>query len=537
MTNLLPEEILALEIARSVTNGVKEIESASINNTDINWQNFKEIISYHDLAPFAYLFLKNTDIRIPQDFQELLKNNYYFFLAHNQRSWSEFLRILGTFTEKGIDLVPIKGMALLEELYENLPIRPMVDIDLLVHRQDLKEAENIFISLGYQKELLGLREEYWLNRQYHISFHGKMIKDLPLVELHWGLDYPRQGRIIYSELWARIMEVERGGHKIKLLSPEDNFLSLALHNRRFGKALGFKSIYDAILLLRKYSDSFDWNYCFEICRKYQLYATVYFILCQMEFLSGINTSEKVLREFKLSCAKKKMIQDFIRNNSFNTGISNRKKLYLESHFLLYDSIWEPINYIFNIPKEQFTKYYSLPSYAIKTDFFYHFRFFYILVKVVLNLFHRDSYSAGQTGQDNLGIDTYLFETSGYSMWPFLLPGDKLVVKKTDINNIRRGDLVLYNIDGERIACHRLLKMNIVDNEYVLYLRGDNSPTSGIATQQAYRGQVVGVLKKNKMVNLLGTGSRFKGRIIALMIAPLVRYCSNIMKLITGLSKS
>jgi hypothetical protein len=527
MRNLLPEEILALEIVRSITNSVKGEASQGINNTAINWQNFKEILSYHDLAPFAYLFLKNTDIKIPQDLHELLKSTYYFSLMHNQRFWSEFLRILGVFTDKGVDLVPIKGTALLEELYEDLPIRPMVDIDLLVRRNDLKKAENIFVGLGYQKELLGLKEQYWLNNQYHISFHGKEIKDLPLVELHWGLDYPRQRRIIYPELWARIREVERGGHKIKLLSPEDNFLSLTLHSRRFGKALGFKSVYDAVLLLKKYGDSFDWDYCFEICRKYQLYATLYFMLCQMEFLSGIDTLEKVLGEFKLSRTKKKKIQDFIHNNSFTTDVSSGKKLYLESHFLLYDSIWEPINYILNIPKEQFAKYYCLSSYTKKADFFYHFRFLYIPLRLVSNLFRRDSFKIGQREQSNLGSDTYLFEATGYSMWPFLVPGDKIIAKIIAIDNLKSGDIILHNEEGQ-VICHRLIKKTKIDDKYSLYVRGDNSCSIERIPQKDYCGKVIGVLRKNRMISLSGPGSHMIGRIIV-FFAPCVSYGMRIIK--------
>lgn len=53
------------------------------------------------------------------------------------------------------------------------------------------------------------------------------------------------------------------------------------------------------------------------------------------------------------------------------------------HFLLYDTLWEPIDYILNIPLEQFAKFYEIKPYDRMTGFLYENRLFYMPVKLII----------------------------------------------------------------------------------------------------------------------------------------------------------
>ena len=113
---------------------------------------------------------------------------------------------------------------------------------------------------------------------------------------------------------------------------------------------------------------------------------LFFILSQAKLLFELNIPQYVWRELNLPTYKRMLIQKFIEKNTFlsNKKILN-KNLYLKSHFLLYDSLWESIGYIFDIPKEQFAKYYGLEPYDKKTNFLYRNRLFYITFKLIFNL--------------------------------------------------------------------------------------------------------------------------------------------------------
>jgi hypothetical protein len=295
--------------------------------------------------------------------------------------WQEFIRIFEAFEKAGIIILPIKGLALLKDIYIDKPIRPMTDIDLLVKEESLTKAEEIFCDLGYRKELYALKEDYWRNKQCHITFYKREDEKLPFVELHWSIDFKRNNRSILSELWSRTREIKGDGKIIQLLSPEDTLFSLALHNRRFGRTLCLKNTYDLALVLKNYTSTFDWDYCLSMSKRYNMCSTTFFILYQVKLFLGINIPDFVWGKLNRSIWKRKIIRRFIEKNTFLSDLERRgRDLYLKSHFLLYDNFWEPIRYIFNIPEEQFAKFYGLEPYDKKTNFLYKNRLFYILFK-------------------------------------------------------------------------------------------------------------------------------------------------------------
>jgi len=63
-------------------------------------------------------------------------------------------------------------------------------------------------------------------------------------------------------------------------------------------------------------------------------------------------------------------------------------------------------------------------------------------------------SQNKKDEDSSG-DLFLFETSGFSMWPFIRQGERLLVKRVFPDELRRGDLVLYQ-QNEKLVCHRLI---------------------------------------------------------------------------------
>lgn len=382
---------LILAIVEQALSGNKNSKIEELVNAyKINWQKFIELVFYHEFFPFLYNEIKYLSFLFSPDLMELARNSYYQSLAHSLNLWQEFLRILKAFEGEEITLLPIKGIALLEDAYAENYLRAMVDIDVLVKENNLAEAEKIFYNLGYIKELCGLKEEYWRNKQTHISFCCHRTKQLPiLIDVHWALDFKRKHRQILPELWSRIREINVEGRKIKLLSPEDTLFVLALHKRRFGKALCLKYALDIILLLRKYASIFDWDYVLKEAEEGKMCSSLFFALSEAKFLNNQYIPSNILKRIRIPEWKKRLIAIFIERNVFLDSMELKiKNLYLKSHFLLYDNFREPIEYILDIPEEQFAKFYNLKPYEKKSDFFYRNRLFYMPFKWLSDLLGR-----------------------------------------------------------------------------------------------------------------------------------------------------
>lgn len=113
-------------------------------------------------------------------------------------------------------------------------------------------------------------------------------------------------------------------------------------------------------------------------------------------------------------------------------------------------------------------------------------------------------------------DLLFFETSGFSMWPFMRQGEKLVIKKSPVDDLKLGDIILYQANNQ-LACHRLVKKN----RDFLYTRGDNSLSAPeVITREMFIGKVVGIIKNNRMINLASRRNRLINRLIVIT-APLI----------------
>ena len=120
-------------------------------------------------------------------------------------------------------------------------------------------------------------------------------------------------------------------------------------------------------------------------------------------------------------------------------------------------------------------------------------------------------------------DLIFIDANGFSMWPFLKPGQKLVIKKMPIRDLRAGDIILYRANNQ-LVCHRLLKKTIAKGKTLLYARGDNSASlPQFVIEEMFLGKVIGALKNGKMINLSGWKRGCINRLI-IGIAPLVRRC-------------
>ncbi len=113
--------------------------------------------------------------------------------------------------------------------------------------------------------------------------------------------------------------------------------------------------------------------------------------------------------------------------------------------------------------------------------------------------------------------TILFE--GFSMYPFLKPGDRLVMKKDRPSSINVGDIVLFENDqpglSRGLIAHRVIRI-ISKGGYLT--KGDNLPRPDpeLKSWDQILGQVVLVLRGERLIPLTKGPSGFLGKWIAFL---------------------
>jgi len=119
-------------------------------------------------------------------------------------------------------------------------------------------------------------------------------------------------------------------------------------------------------------------------------------------------------------------------------------------------------------------------------------------------------------------DWIFIQTTGFSMWPFLREGERVIVKKVPMEELKIGDIVLYHASNQ-VVCHRLVKKVVNKKRHLLYVRGDNSSSSSESiSEEMFLGKAVGILGESGRVNLTGCKQQFINRLIVI-VAPLVSW--------------
>ena len=93
--------------------------------------------------------------------------------------------------------------------------------------------------------------------------------------------------------------------------------------------------------------------------------------------------------------------------------------------------------------------------------------------IVSNLAKLSDAEIKKVGLDLLnGNQPIRVELGGFSMYPNFIPGDVAVIERTDTSSLRRGQVVVAQIENRWIA-HRLVDFRTLDNALFVITQGDS----------------------------------------------------------------
>jgi hypothetical protein len=182
----------------------------------------------------------------------------------NKRLLDEYELVGLAFRRLGIECILLKGADLLSRLYGVRGTRPLSDIDLLVHEQDLPAIHRLLIEIGFTQQIDG-------NPAY-CSSQSRLFLDL--ITNLWYLD--EEG---LAALWGRAQTRPLGQLRVKHLSSNDLLLYLIAYSVGHRGHLSPSFFTDLRLLIEK--ESLDWRTLIEEARRRYLKIPLYHGLCQL----------------------------------------------------------------------------------------------------------------------------------------------------------------------------------------------------------------------------------------------------------------
>ena len=280
---LSPEQQVLLGAIR--VDGAQDERLREILARGLDWPLLRQMALSHEVLPLLYTRMKALgEGLLPTDELEQLRALYLANVHRTLRLAQKLLRALDLLAGRGIEALPFKGPALAVQAYDELPLRQFIDLDILIHPQDLRPAYDLLVAAGYRPLFppgggiagrlaradyapsasdrvppMDARQlSYWLRRLNHLAFSDQA----STLEVHWAVAPRFLALTLEPEcFWRGLRAARLNGREIRLLSPENSALVLCLHGARH-RWYQLKEIADLAQLMRRCPE-LDWPALFD----------------------------------------------------------------------------------------------------------------------------------------------------------------------------------------------------------------------------------------------------------------------------------
>jgi hypothetical protein len=355
------------------------IQSDSFSDLDITKINWTEIYQKSMgllVTPIIYDYIKNHSNSlngiVPEKFVNDIEKVYLSIFLDNLKNRENLSRLIRKIRAADIEIILLKGAHLLEYVYDDIALRSMGDVDILIKKEDLPYAEKIILENGYKfkdynDEVSGHQniEDRLKASERDLSYIS--INGYKLLEVHWTIKLD----IDSEEIWQNSEEKLFEGEKIKILSYEDLVLHLCFNTCIDHKLTEhkLKPYCDFAAIINKAGASFNWNDLLKKANRLSIekYLYIFFLLSRdligakvpddmLKILKPENFHQKILAE-----AKKRLLSTKRQAIYYANELKPGKSLFKKGKFILQR--------IF-IPKNEVAELYSIDPGSKLIYYFY-----------------------------------------------------------------------------------------------------------------------------------------------------------------------
>lgn len=237
---------------------------------DFSWDGLRKLTDQERIGPLLYEAVRGRSV-VPVDLEREWQVAQRITAARNTLLLAELERAIAHLAAADIAAIPLKGAALIETLYGNAALRPMLDLDVLVHQEQAQRATELLAQLGYVAAVVEPHKGALLdyeNEVMLIKTNGPQF----LLEMHWSLiDSPYyQRQLDMRWFWETTRPAQVGHTAAVVLSDDAMLLHLCAHCALHHSAQGLLWLHDIAALVRATGKQMDWNSILQRARAFGL---------------------------------------------------------------------------------------------------------------------------------------------------------------------------------------------------------------------------------------------------------------------------
>jgi len=219
-----------------------------------NWPAFLLLADAQGLQALAAAAIGESGVRLPDEPTNVLRRALRRNATRVHLLTHELLRVMSMLNHAGLRAIAIKGPVIAHLCYRDPAYRFMGDLDLLVHRRDLRHASRVLNDAGYfetgNAHLRSCRQAF-----------GRVGNEIPFDNTTTGIHIDLHGDLMpvgfpatlsCGEMADRSKMVELEGQTVRSLAPMDHLVFLCLHGAKHGWS-GLNWVLDLCGLIRQTS--------------------------------------------------------------------------------------------------------------------------------------------------------------------------------------------------------------------------------------------------------------------------------------------
>jgi hypothetical protein len=218
--------------------------------SDISKREIEIVLESHLSAFFYPLSKEESNENIPDSISKIALKCYFDNIGRNTLFLNALKEIAQACSDMGIRIVPLKGADLLLNEYENIGLRHISDLDVLIEKSDLNKFREVMRELGYtETPMLPRRAAFLIDHPSPFLY----VRNGLLVDLHLKLNKKKHYDLKIEDLWDRAVKTNFEGVDIWRLESMDFLIHLCIHLHKHFVVFNHKTIHflDIKLFIQK----------------------------------------------------------------------------------------------------------------------------------------------------------------------------------------------------------------------------------------------------------------------------------------------
>ncbi len=232
----------------------KGIEEKFISG-EVDLNRFVFLCSNHLVLPAIYLRLKDAGLieLFPNEYVDHLKEIYETNKKRNRDILLQIDEISSRLKKENIEPLYLKGTAnLMDNLYSDLGVRMIGDIDFLVQEKDYLKTVDLILDLGYENQHK-MYEDAKSFKHYPRLFRKDVPADIEIHRVPVNIQYSKQ---FHTDLLFQHKKAIKNRSNCFVSSDEHKLIHTFIHSQLSNKGhkritLELRDLYDAQLLLKR----------------------------------------------------------------------------------------------------------------------------------------------------------------------------------------------------------------------------------------------------------------------------------------------